>query len=153
MNKRSQSNDLVVTWEDVHRDTRALVDRLTSYGPWTGIVSIARGGLVPAAIIAREMNIRRVDTLCIATYDDRTKGSVDILKTPEAAVAVKGTGWLVVDDLADTGETLRAARTFLPNAHFATIYAKPDGLALVDTFVHQVPQTTWIVFPWDLPPS
>ena len=153
MNKRSQSNDLVVTWEDVHRDTRALVDRLTSYGPWTGIVSIARGGLVPAAIIAREMNIRRVDTLCIATYDDRTKGSVDILKTPEAAVAVKGTGWLVVDDLADTGETLRAARTFLPNAHFATIYAKPNGLALVDTFVHQVPQTTWIVFPWDLPPS
>ena len=153
MNKRSQSNDLVVTWEDVHRDTRALVDRLTSYGPWTGIVSIARGGLVPAAIIAREMNIRRVDTLCIATYDDRTKGSVDILKTPEAAIAVKGTGWLVVDDLADTGETLRAARTFLPNAHFATIYAKPDGLALVDTFVHQVPQTTWIVFPWDLPPS
>lgn len=153
MNQRSQSNDLVVTWEDVHRDTRALVNRLTSYGPWTGIVSIARGGLVPAAIIAREMNIRRVDTLCIATYDDRTKGSVDILKTPEAAVAVKGTGWLVVDDLADTGETLRAARTFLPNAHFATIYAKPDGLALVDTFVHQVPQTTWIVFPWDLPPS
>ena len=153
MNKRSQSNDLVVTWEDVHRDTRALVNRLTSYGPWTGIVSIARGGLVPAAIIAREMNIRRVDTLCIATYDDRTKGSVDILKTPEAAIAVKGTGWLVVDDLADTGETLRAARTFLPNAHFATIYAKPDGLALVDTFVHQVPQTTWIVFPWDLPPS
>ncbi len=97
------------------------------------------------------MNIRRVDTLCITTYDDRTKGSANILKTPEAAVAVKGTGWLVVDDLADTGETLRAARTLLPNAHFVTIYAKPDGLALVDTFVHQVPQATWIVFPWDLP--
>ena len=151
MNQRSQSTDLVVTWDDVHRDTRALVKRLTSYGPWTGIVAIPRGGLVPAAIIGREMNIRRMDTLCIATYDDRTKGSVDILKTPEAAVAAKGTGWLVVDDLVDTGETLRAARTILPKAYFATIYAKPDGLALVDTFVHQVPQTTWIVFPWDLP--
>lgn len=97
------------------------------------------------------MNIRRVDTLCIATYDDRTKRNANVLKTPEAAVVVRGMGWLVIDDLVDTGETLRAARAILPEAYFATIYAKPDGLALVDTFVHQVPQTTWIVFPWDLP--
>jgi xanthine phosphoribosyltransferase len=148
-----KSTDRIVTWDDVHRDTRALVNRLTSYGPWTGIVAIARGGLVPAAIIGREMNIRRMDTLCITTYDDRTKGSANILKTPETAVAVKGSEWLVVDDLADTGETLRAARTILPEAYFATIYVKPEGLSLVDTFVHQVPQTTWIVFPWDLPPG
>jgi adenine/guanine phosphoribosyltransferase-like PRPP-binding protein len=97
------------------------------------------------------MNIRRVDTLCIATYDDRIRGNVNILKKPEAAVAVHGKDWLVIDDLVDTGETLRAARTILPKAHFAAIYAKPDGLALVDTFVQQIPQTTWIVFPWDLP--
>ena len=77
------STDRIITWEDVHRDTRALVNRLTSFGPWTGIVAIARGGLVPAAIIGREMNIRRMDTLCILTYDDRTKGNADILKIPE----------------------------------------------------------------------
>ena len=153
MDPRSQPNDKILTWDDVHRDTRALVDRLIPHGPWTGIIAIARGGLIPAAIIAREINIRRVDTLCIATYDDRAKGSANILKTPEAAVAVKGTGWLVVDDLADTGETLRTARAILPKAHFATIYAKPDGLALVDTFVRQVPQMTWIVFPWDAAPT
>jgi xanthine phosphoribosyltransferase len=144
--------DRVLTWEDVHRDTLALVTRLTSHGPWMGIIAIARGGLVPGAILAREMNIRRVDTLCIATYDDRAKGRANLLKTPEAAVADRGMGWLVVDDLVDTGETLRAAHMILPNAHFAVIYAKPDGEALVDTFVHQVPQSTWIVFPWDLPP-
>jgi xanthine phosphoribosyltransferase len=96
------------------------------------------------------MNIRLVDTLCVRTYDDRIKGRAEILKTPDVATSVHGAGWLVVDDLVDSGETLRAARAILPEAYFATIYAKPDGLALADTFVRAVPQTTWIVFPWDV---
>lgn len=147
-----QPTDLIVSWDDIHRASHALVGRLEAHGPWIGIVAIARGGLIPAALVARDKNIRQLDTLCIASYDDRAKGNVTILKTPEAAVAVHGAGWLVIDDLVDTGETLRAARAILPHAHFATIYAKPDGLALVDTFVHRVPQTTWVVFPWDRPP-
>jgi xanthine phosphoribosyltransferase len=145
--------DRIVTWDDVHRDTRALVDRLLPHERWTGIVAIARGGLVPAAILAREMNVRTLDTLCTATYDDRTKGTVNILKTPEAAVAAGGRGWLVVDDLVDTGATLQAARTILPHAHFATVYGKPGGIALVDTFVHSVAQEVWVTFPWDIPPG
>jgi xanthine phosphoribosyltransferase len=40
-------------------------------------------------------------------------------------------------------------RDLLPNAHFATVYAKPMGRPLVDTFITEVSQDTWIVFPWD----
>jgi len=149
----SKPTDRIVTWDNVHRDTRALAAKLVGLGPWTGIVAIARGGLVPAAIIAREMDILTLDTLCVATYDDRTKGNAKLLKAPEAAVAVGGKGWLVIDDLVDTGETLKAARTLLPHAHFITVYAKPEGIPLVDTFVHRVDQACWIVFPWDLPPG
>jgi len=148
----TKPTDHIVTWDEVHRDARALVDLLTPHGPWKGIVAIARGGLVPATIIAREMNIRLIDTLCIATYDDRAKGLLTVLKIPEIAAAADGVGWLVIDDLVDTGTTLKAARGLLPRAHFATVYGKPDGLALVDTFVHQVPQEAWITFPWDLSP-
>lgn len=144
--------DHIVTWDEVHRDTRALVDRLAPFGPWKGIVAIARGGLVPATIVARELSIRLLDTLCIATYDDREKGLLTVLKIPETAAAGGGAGWLVIDDLVDTGTTLKAARGLLPRAHFATIYGKPDGLPLVDTFVHRVPQEAWVTFPWDLPP-
>jgi xanthine phosphoribosyltransferase len=147
-----QPADHVVTWDEVHRDARALVDLLPPRPAWTGIIAIARGGLVPATIVAREMSIRMLDTLCVAAYDDRKKSTLTVLKIPEAAVAARGDGWLVIDDLVDTGATLKAARELMPLAHFATVYGKPAGLALVDTFVHRVPQESWVTFPWDVNP-
>lgn len=139
----------IVSWPEVHRDARYLVRKLLPLGPWKGIVALTRGGLVPAAIVAREMDLRIIDTLCIATYDDQEKGRAQVLKVPEQAAADGGEGWLLVDDLVDTGATLRAAREILPKAHFATVYAKPDGSGLVDTYLHEVPQDVWVFFPWD----
>ena len=61
----------------------------------------------------------------------------------------EGKGVLIVDDLVDTGKTARVVRELLPKAHFATVYAKPMGRPLVDTFITEVSQDTWIYFPWD----
>lgn len=142
-----------VTWADVHRDTKALVRKLMGLGPWDGIVALTRGGLVPAAIVAREMEIRVVDTLCITSYDEQVQEGLNILKVPDRAVAQNGAGWLLLDDLVDTGSTAKAAREILPAAHFATVYAKPQGLPHVDTFVHEVAQSVWVFFPWDTEPQ
>jgi xanthine phosphoribosyltransferase len=142
-----------VSWAEVHRDTKHLVRQLIGKGPWEGIVALTRGGLVPAAILAREMEIRVVDTLCISTYDEQLKGTVNVLKLPERAVAVEGEGWLLVDDLVDTGTTAKKAREILPKSHFATVYAKPQGLPVVDTFVSNVAQEVWVFFPWDTEPQ
>ena len=65
-------------------------------------------------------------------------------------VIIGSDGVLVIDDLVDTGRTLEAARTLFPKAHFASVYAKPQGKPLVDSFVTEVSQDTWIYFPWDL---
>jgi xanthine phosphoribosyltransferase len=135
-----------VGWDELHRNARALAWRLLERAPWKGIIAITRGGLVPAAIVARELDIRLVDTICIASYDDRKQGSAVILKS----VAGDGEGWLIVDDLVDTGGTARIVRDMLPKAHFATVYAKPAGRPLVDTFITEVSQDTWILFPWDI---
>jgi xanthine phosphoribosyltransferase len=134
-----------VTWDELHRHARALAWRVAERGPWQGIVAVTRGGLVPAAIVARELDIRLIDTVCVASYDDRQRGEVVVLK----AIAGDGAGWLMIDDLVDTGHTARVVRQMLPKAHFATIYAKPAGRPLVDTFITEVSQDTWIVFPWD----
>ena len=56
---------------------------------------------------------------------------------------------LIVDDLVDTGKTAKVVRELLPGAHFATVYAKPMGRPMVDTFITEVSQDTWIYFPWD----
>ena len=112
---------------------------------WKGIVAITRGGLVPASIVARELEIRLVDTICVSSYDFQQQGQTEVLKSPE----IDSEGWLLIDDLVDTGNTARIVRDLLPKAHFATVYAKPAGRPVVDTFITEVSQDTWILFPWD----
>ncbi len=133
------------SWDQLHRDSRALAWRLVEAGPWRGIVAITRGGLVPAAIIARELDIHLIDTVCIASYEDRRRGRSEVLKE----VPGDGRDWLLVDDLVDTGQTAKIVRDLLPEAHFATVYAKPAGRPLVDTVITEVSQDTWILVPWD----
>ena len=66
--------DYPIAWEELHRNARALAWRLLDHGPWKGIIAITRGGLVPAAIIARELDIRLIDTICISSYDQLETG-------------------------------------------------------------------------------
>lgn len=139
-----------VSWEELHRHSKALAWRLMEMGPWRGVIAITRGGMVPAVIIARELDIRMIDTLCIASYNERDRGDLTILKGFSGDG--DGEGWVLVDDLVDTGKTAQAARDLVPHAHFATVYAKPAGRPMVDSFVTEVSQDTWILFPWDSEP-
>ena len=139
-----------VSWDQFHRDARALAWRLNGAGPFDAIVTVTRGGLVPAAIVARELNLRLIETICISSYEHIRQGELKVLKGVASELVQKsGRGVLIVDDLVDTGKTARVVRDLLPNAHFATVYAKPMGRPLVDTFITEVSQDTWIVFPWD----
>ena len=142
-----------VSWDELHRNAKALAWRLVDLQPWTGLIGVTRGGLVPAAVVARELDIRVIETISIVSYtsgDGRPEqsGEAKIVKFP--ANVGDGEGWLVVDDLVDTGRTAEVLRRLLPKAHFAAIYAKPLGRPLVDTFVTEVSQDTWIYFPWDI---
>lgn len=141
-----------VSWDQFHRDARALAWRLSGAGPFKAVVAVTRGGLVPAAVVARELGIRIVETICVASYDYDKQGEIQVLKTIAADVSGTegGAGVLIVDDLVDTGATARVVREMLPRAHFATVYAKPAGRPLVDTFVTEVSQDTWIYLPWDM---
>ena len=147
-------DEIVVSWPELHRDARYLSRILHDLRrDWKGIIAITRGGLVPAALLARELEIRLIDTVCIVSYGaeesgaaEQAQGAVRWLKTVEG----DGEGWLLVDDLVDTGRTAKAARERLPKAHFATLYAKPAGRPMVDTFVKEFKQDKWIYFPWDI---
>ena len=140
-----------VSWDELHRNAKALAWRLHELKPWKGIIAVTRGGLVPAAIVARELNVRLIETVCVESYQDYTKqGELRLIKSvAQDIVDLGGKGVLIVDDLVDTGKTAKVVRELLPGAHFATVYAKPMGRPLVDTFITEVSQDTWIYFPWD----
>jgi xanthine phosphoribosyltransferase len=141
----------IVSWDQFHRDCKALSWRLVEKNEaWKGIVAITRGGMIPAGIIARELEIKTIDTICISSYDDQTQREAKIIKPHDQKLIGDGAGWLVIDDLVDTGNTIKVIRQLAPKAHVATVYAKPEGEPLVDTYVTWVSQDTWIYFPWDL---
>lgn len=143
-----------ISWDQIHRDSRALAWRLDGQGPdngaWKAVVAITRGGMAPAMIAARELDIRTVDTISVKSYDHQEQSAAQVLKAPDSELMGDGTGILIIDDLVDSGKTLELVRELYPNAHFATVYAKPKGRPQVDTFITEVSQDTWIFFPWDM---
>jgi xanthine phosphoribosyltransferase len=146
-------DEIIVSWIELHRDARYLSEMLHAKGTWKGIIAITRGGLVPAALVARELDIRLVDTICVTSYSssgggtaEQTQSEVRILK----GIAGDGEGFLLIDDLVDSGRTAQFVRQLLPKAHFATLYAKPAGRPIVDTCVKEFKQNKWIFFPWDI---
>ncbi|MDE2374858.1 MAG: xanthine phosphoribosyltransferase [Hyphomicrobiales bacterium] len=152
--RRDPAKIFPVSWDQFHRDSRALAWRLNGAGPFEAIVCITRGGLVPAAIVARELGIKLIETICVSSYTGTSQGELSVLKTVAQSIIARGGGEgarvLLVDDLVDTGKTATVVRAIVPRAHLATVYAKPMGRPLVDTFVTEVSQDTWIYFPWDM---
>ncbi len=142
---------LHLSWDQFHADTRTLAQRLAERGGFSAIAAVARGGLFPAGVIARELGIRVIETICVVSYhEETTRGEIAVLKSLSEDILARPHGEvLIVDDLVDTGNTARVVKAQLPGAFFATIYAKPLGLPLVDAHVREIPQDTWIYFPWD----
>jgi xanthine phosphoribosyltransferase len=143
-----------VSWDQIHRDSRALAWRLQGQGPddgnWKAVVAITRGGMIPAMIVSRELDIRVVDTISVKSYSHQAQREAQVTKSPQTELMGDGTGILIVDDLVDTGKTLELVRRLYPKAHFATVYAKPSGRPMVNTYITEVSQDTWIFFPWDM---
>ena len=135
-----------VSWDNLQREARRLARRQLPVSQWKGIIAVSRGGLVPAALMARELGIRFVDTICISSYDHANQRDLQVLKKVDG----DGEGFLVVDDLVDSGNTARVIRELYPKAKLITFFAKPKGEALVDDFEVSIPQDTWIEQPWDM---
>jgi xanthine phosphoribosyltransferase len=153
MARSPYEDEIVISWAELHRDARYLSELLHQKGPWKGIIAITRGGLVPAALVARELDIRLVDTICVTNYGTgeaggpaQVQGQVNVLK----GVSGDGEGFLLIDDLVDTGRTAQFVRKLLPKAYFATLYAKPAGRPVVDLCIKEFKQNKWIFFPWDI---
>ncbi len=140
---------LPVSWDRLHHDTRLLASQLILDGrSFDGIIAVSRGGLMAAAVLARELELRLVDTVCVGSYRGRVQGDLQVIKSVPGA----GRGMLVIDDLADTGATARLVRGMLPEAFLVAIYVKPSDRGNVDMFVTEVPQDCWLLFPWDRAP-
>jgi xanthine phosphoribosyltransferase len=137
-----------LSWDSVTAAAAVLSDRLASDGrAWRGIVAVARGGLVPAAFLSRSLSLRRVETACLRSYEGSSRSEPEVLSLP--SLSDGGAGWLVADDLADSGRSAAFLRGVFPNAFFCALYAKPDGAQFLDAFAELRPSSEWLIFPWE----
>jgi len=144
---QSHRTDIYVSWDEIQSLCTELSATLLNRGLRRDrMLAITRGGLFPAGLIARELDIRQIDTIGVIAYDDQTVGEPRLVK---AAAPEFLENCLIVDDLVDTGATLDFIRGRTRNCTFATVFAKPQGAPKVDLYAREVPQDTWIRFPWD----
>ena len=133
------------TYEEMHKKAVKLGHLIKNKNiNFDKMVVVSRGGFVPAAVIAYTLGIQDVDIVSIQSYIHREAGKTIVHRAPKTDEIV-----LVIDDIVDKGGTARALREYMPNMHLAVIYAKPRGLPLASTYVEEITQDTWPVFPWD----
>lgn len=140
--------DYPVSWFDIHNTSITLSKKLADTGKkWDRIIAVTRGGMIPACLVACNLDIRVIDTVSVKSYDFQNQSNGEILKLPVDV----GTGknCLIIDDLTDTGNTFKLLRKILPDASYACLYAKPEGKDQTDYFVTETKQDEWIFFPWD----
>lgn len=144
----SYQSEKYVSWDEVQNLCRKLAVRIHTERPdLSRILAITRGGLFPAGILARELNIKLIETVGIESYNGMDQqNDVVILKEFNQRFAENV---LVVDDLADTGRTLKELKKALVKPVVATLFTKPQGCVDVDYYGEEVPQDTWVRFPWD----
>ncbi len=138
----------ILSWDDVAKQSKLLADKIKQAGAIKGIVCIARGGLVPTAIVANALEVRNVKSIAVVSYHGYEQRSAEMLGSVENIL--DGEGWVFIDDLADSGQTAQLIKKRYPAAKIAVPYAKPKGKAFCDFYVSEMPQDEWIEFPWEI---
>lgn len=137
-----------ISWDKIQEDCREIARRLLSEKKsWNKIIAVTRGGLIPAGLFAREMDIHEIDTVCISSYCIKDQGELTVIKNAEGISIDKDT--IIIDDLCDTGTTAKVIKKMFPEIPFVTLYVKPLGKEYPDYFLEEVSQNTWVLFPWD----
>lgn len=136
-----------ISFDTYAKDAIKLADMIKKTGrTFRSIIVITRGGLFPATILSAQLNIKKIDTYCLASYANKIGGEIQELKKP----VIDTEDALFVDDLSDSGNTARYVKSVFPDAFFACVYVKENGKEFPDLYVKEYPQNTWIIQPWEI---
>lgn len=144
----------MILWDHIIDDSRLLAESIQKTGKtYKGIVTVARGGLGVVAVISRILKVKLIDVMCLQSYtDSHEQEHLTVIKEATLAMADGGEGWLVVDDLLDSGCTYHYIKRALPKADFVCLYNKNSEFAANNDylFAKQMKADQWIVFPWEV---
>lgn len=148
----------ILTWADFGEGSRALAQQVADSGFEPDIVlAIARGGLLPGGAIAYALPCKNVFVMNVEFYTGiNQRLDFPVMLPPQLDILdIRGAKVLIVDDVADTGSTLKAVLEFIATevkeARSAVLYEKPISVVHADFVWRRTDR--WIDFPWsDQPP-
>lgn len=144
-------NKQPISWQEIEYWSDKLAEKIAADCAdlsQATLVSIARGGLVPTQLIAYKLNIRDIRVMKLSSYDDENmRGQINDITTDRL---FDGGNVYVIDDLADSGATIKYIRKRFPAARICTLLEKTCCKEHPDICAREgVDKDTWIVFPWD----
>ena len=145
--------EIRISRQKLDQDIARLADGLArNKGKWRAVVGVANGGVYPAGKVAERLGLEYCE-IRVSSYDGKIKFAPRIIRTIDGS----GVGLLIVDDVVDSGDTALLVRGLFPEADFASVYGKHDGLRKLEVngrahcCAERFPQKLWIVFPWHQP--
>ena len=139
-----------ISWEKFHQLSKLLAQEIIKNHPSIkGIVAVTRGGMIPACIVASELEIRTIEVFAIKSYQNNfSQSKIEIITEPKNALADKGEGWIIIDELVDSGNTLNHIRETLPKASFYSVFTKMNH-PNITSFMEEYPKESWVYLPWE----
>ncbi|MFW9792877.1 MAG: phosphoribosyltransferase [Candidatus Thorarchaeota archaeon] len=144
---------LILSWRDVYNLTLQLSERIVASGFKPDvIVGIARGGWIPARILSDVLYMETLQNIRIEYYTDvGAKGKEPKITQPLTG-SMKGKSVLLIDEVADTGDTLHHALEHIKSlgvteVRSAVLHYKPTSTIIPDYYM--VETTSWTVYPWE----
>jgi hypoxanthine phosphoribosyltransferase len=153
MSRKINFELLHLGWDDIQKLSEKLAEKICESGFKPEVIaSISRGGFAPSRILCDQLGIKKLASIQIEYYTN-VKESI---KTPQIVFPlnsdVDGLNVLIVDDVSDSGESLKVARKHIlergaSEVKVATLHIKPWTSFLSDYYVDKVDE--WIVYPWE----
>lgn len=149
-----------ITWPDIYNAIAHLGNELQEYAP-DCILTISKGGLIPARLLADHMKIKRIYVIGIESYTDPNKRGEPLVYQPLCDLRYCGSikHLCIIDDIADSGTSFQLAIKELHrewpkwiNEEFKTcsIYYKPQSVYKPDYYYREIDPHIWVNFPWEL---
>ncbi|UCE16271.1 MAG: phosphoribosyltransferase [Candidatus Bathyarchaeota archaeon] len=144
----------VPTWEQIYELLLNLADsvRKANFKPDV-IVGVSRGGWPPARIISDLLEKSELANVKAEFYRGLAKTKGEPMITQPVSTSVTGKKVLVVDEVVDTGKSLRLVQSHLKErdateVKILTIYYKPWSVVVPDWYGKETKR--WVVFPWEI---
>ena len=144
---------VIPTWDEIYEFLLSLAEKIREDGFKPDvIVGVSRGGWPPARVMSDLLENPEIANVKAEFYLGVAETKGEPVITQPVSVSVKGKKVLVMDDVADTGKSLRLVKSHLKErgamqVKIVTIYYKPWSVVIPDYYERET--SSWIIFPWE----